>query len=87
MHEEIDREVAGIRCRQVLERLSDYLDGDLPPEEVARIEAHLRGCDRCERFGGELGAVVTALRRELGGPEGLDADVEARLAARLHAEI
>ncbi len=87
MRDELDREVAGILCREVLDRLSGYLDGELPPEEVTRVEAHLRGCDRCERFGGEFGAVVSALRRQLGGPEGLDADVEARLAARLHAEI
>jgi hypothetical protein len=41
------------------------------------------GCDRCERFGGAFGEVLVALRRELGGPEQVPPDVEARLNARL----
>lgn len=64
-----DREVAGLRCSQVLERLSDYLDGDLTPEEVGQVEAHLRGCDWCERFGARMGGVVARLRSELAEAE------------------
>ena len=45
---ELDREIAGIRCRDVLERLSDYLDGDLGEEEARVIDAHLLACDHCE---------------------------------------
>ncbi len=29
--------------------LSAYLDGELPPAERARVEAHLASCDRCAR--------------------------------------
>lgn len=80
---ELDREVGGIRCREVLERLSDYMDGDLPVEEVRRVDAHLRGCDRCERFGGAFGETVGLLRRELAEAAPLAEGVEARLRARL----
>ena len=64
-----DREVAGIRCTGVLEVLSDYLDGDLDAGTVRRVDAHLAGCDWCERFGGDFRDAVTALRRHLGDPD------------------
>jgi anti-sigma factor RsiW len=62
---ENEKVIAGLSCGQVLDRLSDYLDGDLPAQESARLEEHLRGCDGCARFGGELKGVVEALRRHL----------------------
>lgn len=80
---ELDREVGGIRCREVLERLSLYLDGELPEAEVVRVENHLRGCDRCARFGGAFGEVVAGLRRRLGPAEPLAHEVAARLRDRL----
>lgn len=77
-----DREVAGIRCFEVLERLSDYLDDELTPAERARVDAHLADCDWCERFGGAMGRAVGALRSGL-APTPLDAERAARLAAAL----
>lgn len=64
-----EKSVGGLRCFEVLERLSDYLDEELAAGERAKVEAHLAGCDECTRFGGELGAVVAALRQKLGAPE------------------
>ena len=78
-----DREVGGLRCTEVLARLSDYLDGDLTADEVARVQAHLHGCDWCERFGDRMGEVVGRLRRELGAPPAADPDVARRLMERL----
>jgi len=34
-------------CRVVLERLSAYLDGDLPASACRKIEAHAETCPRC----------------------------------------
>lgn len=34
-------------CRDAVERLWDYLDGALPPEDHEALEAHLRFCLRC----------------------------------------
>jgi len=78
-----DREVAGIRCTEVLARLSDYLDGDLSAEQVATVQAHLRGCDWCERFGDQMSEVVTRLKAELGPAEPADDAVTERLLERL----
>ena len=59
----IEREVAGMRCGEVLAELSDYLDGDLDPARRAQVEAHLQGCEACERFGSDFMTAVYALRR------------------------
>jgi anti-sigma factor (TIGR02949 family) len=57
--------VAGLACSEVLDRLSEYLDDELPPDARAQLEAHLRGCEGCARFGGELAATVRALKAHL----------------------
>lgn len=38
------------RCLELFERLSEYLDGDLPPALCAEIEEHMAGCEPCVRF-------------------------------------
>jgi anti-sigma factor RsiW len=38
----------GLRCRHVVELLTDYLDGALDRATTARIEEHLGGCDGCD---------------------------------------
>ena len=37
----------GISCRELVELVTDYLDGALGPETHARVEAHLQGCPYC----------------------------------------
>lgn len=81
-----NRKVAGIYCNEVLAGLSDYLDGDLSPEDVARVQAHLRGCDWCERFGGEMGAVVGQLKKQLSSAPSLDPEIADELMSRLERE-
>ena len=36
-----------ISCREVIEQLWDYLDGELAPERMEEIAAHLAECARC----------------------------------------
>lgn len=74
-----ERTVAGLRCGEVLEALSDYVDGEIDREKKAQIEAHLQGCDWCEQFGGEFSQMVTDLRQQLCAPEPVPADVAERL--------
>jgi anti-sigma factor RsiW len=57
-----ERFVGGLRCGEVLEKLSAYLDGEVSPTESAAIEVHLTECDNCARLGGEFSAAVKALR-------------------------
>jgi anti-sigma factor RsiW len=78
-----EREVAGLRCGEVLALLSDYLDGDLDTAAREKVEGHVRGCDQCARFGGRFAAVVTALRQRLAPLPPVDDGVAVRLAERL----
>jgi mycothiol system anti-sigma-R factor len=79
-----EREVGGLRCSEVLAGLSDYLDGELSPDTLARVELHLAGCDNCARFGGEMGAMVAAVRAQL--QDAAPSEVRDRLRERLRRE-
>jgi len=46
----------------VLDRLSEYLDGSLAAAEAERIQQHLDRCERCQAFSRTLGTVVSATR-------------------------
>ncbi len=81
-----DRKVAGIMCSEVLAGLSDYLDGALSEAQVSQVQAHLRGCDWCERFGSQMGTVVGQLRRQLGAAPPTDEEVSQRLLQRLELD-
>ena len=54
-------QAGGMRCDEVLAGLSDYLDGELPPTRLAQVQAHLRGCPACARFGADFTAAIRAL--------------------------
>lgn len=84
---DLNRVVAGIRCIEVLGLLSDFLDGEVSQEDRSRIEGHLLGCDQCERFGGKMSSVVSALRKALKEPEPLDEAISNRLLERLNREF
>jgi len=36
-----------LTCRELVELVTEYLEGTLPPQERARFEAHLGECDGC----------------------------------------
>lgn len=37
-------------CKDSIDLLLTYLDGDLPGEERAKLEEHFGGCEPCEEF-------------------------------------
>lgn len=45
-------------CREMLEHLSEYLDGELDSASCAEIESHMRGCEPCVAFLRSLRATV-----------------------------
>lgn len=49
-------------CTQTQERLSDFLDGVLPPEEEAAVSAHQAGCASCARLFAQVGGLVSQMR-------------------------
>lgn len=77
-----ERFEGGLWCREVLARLSQHLDGELSPDERARVVAHVTACDTCDRFGDRFARAIDALRREA-PPAAVPDDVGARLARRL----
>jgi predicted anti-sigma-YlaC factor YlaD len=38
---------ASITCREVVELLNDFLEGELPEPQRVRVDEHLRGCNGC----------------------------------------
>jgi anti-sigma factor RsiW len=68
---------------QWTDRLSEYMDDELPPEERAAVEAHLRHCVAC-------GAVLADLKRVVVRAQGLEdrppaQDLWPAIAARIGA--
>ena len=57
---------------QFSDRLSEYLDGDLPADVRAEVEGHLAGCFECQRTLGELREVVARARSMSDAPPARD---------------
>jgi anti-sigma factor RsiW len=68
-----------LTCRELVEIVTDHLDGVLPARERERFEAHLSGCDGCEAYVEQIRATIdlTARIREL--------DAQPEMAALLQA--
>lgn len=69
------------RCADFLERLSRYLDDDLPETQRRGIERHLRDCPCCEDILESLKFTVTACHEK--GRPALPRDVRQRAKARV----
>jgi anti-sigma factor RsiW len=69
------------RCADYLERLSRYLDDELPAADRRTIERHLRDCPCCEDVLASLRHTV-AICQEEGKPD-LPPDVRQRARARV----
>lgn len=50
-------------CIELVELLTDYLEGALPPDEAAAIGAHLATCPPCRVNLAQLQATIDALGR------------------------
>lgn len=64
-------------------RLSDYLDGGLPPSRAAEVERHLADCEECARVLDDLRAVVERARslEDRSAPRDLWPEIAARIGA------
>jgi anti-sigma factor RsiW len=49
-------------CRRTADRLTLYVDGELPPPEHGAVEAHLAACPDCRRHAGAEAGARTVLR-------------------------
>ena len=54
---------ADLECRELVELVTDYLEGALAPDERLRFELHLAGCDGCTAYLDQLRATLRAVGR------------------------
>jgi anti-sigma factor RsiW len=52
----VDAEI--LSCRELIELVTDYLEGALPPTDVARFERHIAGCDGCTAYLAQFRQVI-----------------------------
>jgi anti-sigma factor RsiW len=71
------------RCRDLLVRLSSYVDGDLSGTERRAVVAHLKACPCCQAMADDLKQTVAVCRKA--GSARLPADVRERARARIAA--
>jgi anti-sigma factor RsiW len=57
---------APLTCRELVELVTDYLEGALSPEDRDRFEAHLATCDGCSKYMRQMRETVrlTGMLRE-----------------------
>lgn len=69
-------ELRELPCRELVELVTDYLEGRLAPTDHARFEAHLDECSACETYLEQMRQTIRALGRlpeESLSPEARDA--------------
>jgi len=69
-------------CEDLLERLSRYIDGELPADDCRTIQQHLDQCPECQQVLHSLEHTVDLCREE-GRPD-LPPEVRARALDRVH---
>jgi predicted anti-sigma-YlaC factor YlaD len=69
-------------CRQLLNSLSDYVDGDLQQELCDEIELHMKDCDNCRIVVDTLSKTVS-LYQTSSDPAIVPEEVRQRLFHRL----
>lgn len=72
-------------CRQLLDSLSGYHDGEIPQALCDEIEEHMKDCDNCRIVVDTLGKTISlyqAISEEITVPD----DVRQRLFHRLNLD-
>ncbi|HEX5384237.1 MAG TPA: zf-HC2 domain-containing protein [Propionibacteriaceae bacterium] len=50
-----------VHCQEIVELVTDYLQGVLDPDMAAEVEAHLELCDGCDIYVEQMRATILAL--------------------------
>ncbi len=50
-----------MRCQELVEAITSYLEGTMAGADVARFEAHLEGCDACRAYLAQMRGTIAAL--------------------------
>ena len=71
-----DEKLQEMPCRELVELVTDYLEGRLSPEDHARFEAHVADCEYCAEYLEQMRQTIRVLGRlpeESISPEGREA--------------
>ena len=68
-----------ISCQEVVELVTDYLEGAMEPGEVARFEHHLSLCEGCAFYVEQIRMTIEAVGRV--GEEDVPAEIRDELVA------
>jgi anti-sigma factor RsiW len=64
-------------CKELVEVITEYLEGTLPTEDRVRFDAHLADCDGCQAYLDQMRETISALGRL--PPESLSPEAERKL--------
>ena len=70
-------ETPEMTCKELVEVITDYLEGALPAEDRARFERHLGKCEGCQAYLDQMRETIRALGHL--PPESLSPEAERAL--------
>jgi len=70
-------ETPEMTCKELVEVITDYLEGALPAEDRARVERHLGKCEGCHAYLDQMRGTINALGHL--PPESLSPEAERAL--------
>jgi anti-sigma factor RsiW len=59
----IERDLPEMPCRELVELITDYLEGRLSPVDRSRFEAHLDECEACRTYLDQFRRTIRVLGR------------------------
>jgi anti-sigma factor RsiW len=72
----------GLSCRELVELVSDYLEGALAPHVHSRFEAHVANCEHCAAYLRQMRETLALLGTLPADALSRDAEDELRVAFR-----
>jgi anti-sigma factor RsiW len=70
-------QITPLSCREMVELITDYLEGTLPAADAARFDRHLGECDGCRAYLDQMRLTIEALGHL--PPESLSPAAEEKL--------
>ncbi len=57
----MNEQVEQLSCRELVELVTDYLEGTLPADERTRFEEHIAGCGGCKTYLEQIRQTIAAV--------------------------
>jgi hypothetical protein len=83
MNEDKTKIIAGLHCSDILKNLSSYMDKELDPHTVDKIQQHLDECNWCTQFGGQFIATLSAMKITLNQKFRVDQELIQRMKLQI----